>query len=123
MGTEVSKHTPLPWSWGIHDYSLASLTGPKEEEDHVLSVSPCKACMEGAKRKSELPTWQWGRCTTPSLADAEFIVAAVNGYEPMRKALEAFMALPHLDDDICEVGSGCKVCAAIEQARAGLAGK
>jgi len=91
MGTEVSKHTPLPWSWGIHDYSLASLTGPKEEEDHVLSVSPCKACMEGAKRKSELPTWQWGRCTTPSLADAEFIVAAVNGYEPMRKALEAMV--------------------------------
>jgi len=46
-----------------------------------------------------------------------------NGSEPMREALEAFMALPHLDDDICEVGSGCKVCAAIEQARAGLAGK
>lgn len=33
-------------------------------------------------------------------------------------ALDAFMELPHLFDDVCDRGANCKVCRAIELARA-----
>ena len=39
----------------------------------------------------------------------------------MWQALKAFMNLPHLDDDVCEKGAGCKVCEAIESGKAALA--
>ena len=38
--------------------------------------------------------------------------------EAMRNALEAFMNLPHLFDDVCDRGAECKVCAAVELGRA-----
>lgn len=59
--------TPGPWEWIIHDYSMASLEGPKGDEDHVLSVSPCSSCV---KRQTE---WEWGGCQTPAEIDARLI--------------------------------------------------
>ena len=68
-------HTKGPWDWMIHDYSGATLHGPDEMFDHVLSIGPCESCMEHAKTKGEA-AWKWGRCTTPSIEDARLIVAA-----------------------------------------------
>jgi hypothetical protein len=39
-------------------------------DPHVLSVSPCPSCCD---RETE---WKWGRCLTPSEADARLIAAA-----------------------------------------------
>ena len=87
----TDKATPRPWRWEIHDGSLASIEGPDGAVYHVLSVSPCKEC-----RKDE---WEWGNCFTPSLADADLIVAAVNSYSPdkdekARALVEAGKRLP-----------------------------
>ena len=94
-------HTKGPWSWIIHDYSGASLTGVDTLKDIVLTVGPCKSCME---RKQE---WEWGRCSTPNQDDACLIAAApelleaceltfaivIDGYdagdEPLNKAWDA----------------------------------
>lgn len=87
-----SEATPRPWEWVIHDYSMASIEGPKGEEHHVLSISPCESC--------ERPDWQWGNCKVPSLADAALIVAAVNSYDERELLLRA--ALDYVDD--CALG-------------------
>lgn len=68
----MSKHTPGPWEWQCHDASMASLEGPGGMADHVLSVTPCEACQE----RAEPPEWKWGRCTTPTEANARLIAAA-----------------------------------------------
>lgn len=65
-------HTPGPWTWAIHDHSAATLHGPDVMRDHVVSVSPCGACCDGANPKE----WEWGRCTTPKIDDARLISAA-----------------------------------------------
>jgi hypothetical protein len=79
-------HTKGPWGWVIHDYSQATLHGPDEMFDHVLSISPCDSCLEHAKTKGEA-AWKWGRCTTPTLADARLLAEAPN----MLRALETIM--------------------------------
>ena len=64
--------TPGPWEWSIHDHSMATLHGPDMLRDHVLSSSPCKACIERVKDGK----WKWGRCTTPTEANAELLAAS-----------------------------------------------
>ena len=75
------RWTPGPWHWVIHDHSMATLQGPAEEMDHVVSISPCASC-EGRQKE-----WQWGTCMTPELADAHLIAAAPDLYEAL-KALQ-----------------------------------
>ena len=72
----LSQATQGPWHWVIHDYSMADIQGPAYEWDHVMSVSPCKACQERAKEKTENPEWMWGRCTCPSEANAKLMALA-----------------------------------------------
>jgi len=76
----MSNHTPEPWHWNLEDYSMATLSGPDYMEQHVLAVSPCDSCLEVAKKKSsdQKPSWKWGRCMTPTKANADRIVACVN---------------------------------------------
>lgn len=74
----MTKHTgptPGPWDWVIHDHSLASLgvlPDPGLGNPLVLAVGPCRACADHAEPKE----WKWGRCHTPSEADAHLIAAA-----------------------------------------------
>lgn len=71
----MSEPTPGPWKWHISDYSMATLEGPGGDEQRLMSVSPCKSCCNYAKSDGE-PEWKWGRCMTPSEADARLIAAA-----------------------------------------------
>lgn len=83
----MSEHTPTPWNWIVHDYSMASLgagDSPGLGDPLVLCVAPCDACAKRAEPRE----WQWGRCHTPSEADADFIVKAVNSHDALVKALE-----------------------------------
>ena len=48
-----------PWHWCIEDHSMATLSGPDELRNHVMSVSPCKNCMV----EGESPI---GKCTMPN---------------------------------------------------------
>ena len=94
----TDKATPRPWRWEIHDGSLASIEGPDGAVYHVLSVSPCKEC-----RKDE---WEWGNCFTPSLADADLIVAAVNSYSPDKdEKVRALVEAAEGAANMCEVAS------------------
>jgi hypothetical protein len=82
------SHTPVPWAWHIEDYSMATLEGPPDEEGRiereVLSVSPCSSCQDSAEKKD----WKWGRCLTPTLDDANFIVRACNCHDKLLGALK-----------------------------------
>lgn len=65
--------TPGPWGWYVHDRSLATLCGGGGSDplmQHVLDSSPCQSCQDRAE------DWEWGRCTTPRLANARLIAAA-----------------------------------------------
>lgn len=77
----LRKATKRPWDWTIEDYSMACLHGPKREQDHVLTVHPCNACLDRADSEE----WKWGRCTTPDDINAELIVRAVNSFEALLK--------------------------------------
>jgi hypothetical protein len=82
-----AEHTPLPWEWQIHDHSMASLGNghsPGYGTPLVLSVGPCDGCAERADPKE----WKWGRCCTPSEADAALIVKAVNNHDALVRALK-----------------------------------
>lgn len=71
----MTEHTPTPWDWLIHDHSMASLgvmPDPGLGNPLVLCVSPCQSCIE----RAEPIEWKWGRCHTPSEADAKFILKA-----------------------------------------------
>lgn len=70
----LSEATQGPWHWVCHDYSMATVQGPAEEWDHVMSVSPCEACQKRAKTKGE--EWQWGICTCPTEANGKLIALA-----------------------------------------------
>jgi hypothetical protein len=70
----LTKTTQGPWQWSIEDYSMATLMGPGYEWDHVMSVSPCNACMERAKNANE--NWKWGRCTCPTGPNATLLSMA-----------------------------------------------
>jgi hypothetical protein len=89
MSDMLKDATERPWGWIIHDYSMASLGKIPELADEVglvLSLGPCPACQGRAKDNGA--EWEWGRCNTPSEANARLIVTAVNSYEPMLAALE-----------------------------------
>src|SRR6186713_1866824 len=82
------EHTPTPWDWLIHDHSMASLgvmPDPGLGDPLVLAIAPCQACADRANPKE----WKWGRCHTPSEADAEFILTAVNNHDHMVQTFEA----------------------------------
>lgn len=70
----VKGQTPGPWTWVIHDASMASIEGPNGMEQLVLSMSPCRSCTDSAVKDGK--EWEFGRCMTPSWADAKLIAAA-----------------------------------------------
>jgi hypothetical protein len=94
---EKQEHTPGPWDWVIHDHSMASLgvlPDPGLGDPLVLAISPCRAC---AKRAGEAgKEWEWGRCHTPSLADARLLSAAPELYAVAQSALDAINAMDRL---------------------------
>lgn len=71
----IKEATQGPWHWVEHDYSMASLQGPAEDYDHVMSVSPCEACQKRAKDAGN-PDWKWGRCTCPTEVNSKLIALA-----------------------------------------------
>jgi hypothetical protein len=75
-----AQHTPSPWTWIVHDYSMATLGGPDHDFDSVMAVTPCGACANREKaralREGRDPEWKFGRCQTPSMANARLIAAA-----------------------------------------------
>lgn len=74
--------TPAPWHWEIHDSSAATLCGGGLDAvvGPVMTVSPCKSCYEGKD------DWLWGRCQTPSEADARLIAASPDMLAALRFA-------------------------------------
>lgn len=86
----MSEHTPGPWNWVVHDHSLASL-GPGRDpglgDPLVLATGPCSGCAERAEPKE----WKWGRCQTPSLANARLIAAAPELLEALESMLSEFV--------------------------------
>ncbi len=100
-----SKHTPGPWKWVIHDKSMASLEGPRDEEDHVMSVSPCASCIG---RSSE---FKWGACTLPNAANAALIAAAPYLLEALKEIVKEYVNIgmeqmnnrDHFINGICSV--------------------
>jgi len=84
---QEARSTPGPWGWVVHDYSLASLgvlPDPGLGNPLVLAIGPCKAC----QKKASPQEWEWGRCHTPSEANAHLIAAAPE----LLKACEDFVA-------------------------------
>lgn len=82
----MTEHTPTPWGWWIHDHSMVSLgvlPDPGLGDPLVLTLSPCQACADRADPRE----WKWGRCHTPSEADADFILTAVNSHDALVSAL------------------------------------
>lgn len=111
-----SKHTPGPWEWQVHDHSCASLgvgDSPGYGDPLVMSVSPCRACAERANGE-----WEWGRCTTPSEADARLIAAAPDLLAFAKRVMADHRAkLPSEARDLYGGGCGCPQC---EQAAAAI---
>lgn len=106
------SHTPGPWHWEIQDASMAVLGGEDIMTDHVVSVGPCKSCQDGA----EPPEWVWGRCTTPTVANARLIAAAPDLFDALKRAL------PKLENAARLMGNDEEVIAdAFEFMRAALA--
>ncbi len=69
-----AEPTPGPWEWTVQDHSMAILHGPDMLVDHVAAVGPCRSC---TKRVTD-GEWKWGRCMTPTEANARLIAAAPN---------------------------------------------
>lgn len=78
---------PGPWQWEIHDHSMATLCGGGEDAiiGHVMSIGPCPACAERGKATG----WKWGRCHTPSEANATLIALAPELYEYVASSASA----------------------------------
>jgi len=89
----MSKFTPGPW---------------RTEGRYVLALKGKSVC--------ELPR---GGVTHAKVdkANANLIATAPEMYE----ALQAFLQLPHLFDDVCDRGTDCKVCKAILLGMAAIA--
>lgn len=81
-----AKATKGPYSWTAEDHSMCTLHGKDYLYDHVLSVSPCKSCQKGATE------WEWGRCTTPNKANADYIAAALNALPALLDEVERLRA-------------------------------
>ena len=96
LNQRPGKPTPPPWNWEIHDHSMATLCGGGEDAiiGHIMAISPCGACARSADPKQ----WKWGRCSTPSEADARLIAAAPD-------LLVAVMALVNQGDSSFAVAS------------------
>lgn len=97
----MTNHTPTPWDWLIHDHSMASLgvmPDPGLGNPLVLTVSPCQACADRAEPRE----WKWGRCHTPSEADADFILTAVNNHDALVDHLRR-LAIRACDDAALEL--------------------
>ena len=92
-------HTKGPWTWLVHDYSGITLHGPDEMFDHVISLGPCESCLEHAKTKGEMG-WKWGRCTTPTEADAILIAEAPTMYDQLASARAIMQRFVNKVDDI-----------------------
>lgn len=75
----LSTATPRPWHWGFEDESVLYVYGPRRDEDHVLWAQICDACQ---KRKK-------ARCTAPSDANADAIVAIANHADALVELWEA----------------------------------
>lgn len=82
--------------------------------DHVLSVSPCDACQEHARAARAEPEWRWGRCTTPTEANANVLAAA-------HDMLAALRAIADDPDNAPLVLSDSHSWTLIDQARAAVA--
>lgn len=109
-------YTPGPWGWVIHDHSLASLgvlPNPGYGDPLVLAVGPCEECAERGK-----PDWLWGRCQTPSEANARLIAAAPQLYEALRDALD--MIVDASRDGTYSLSEFEHLKAALKQARGDL---
>ena len=63
-----------PWRWYIEDHSMATLSGPDELRNHVMSVSPCKNCMV----EGESPI---GKCTMPNQNTCD-LIALLRNFAP-----------------------------------------
>jgi len=100
--------TKWPWKWEIHDYSAASLHGPDEMYDSVMTISPCDSCLEYLKKDGGEVTWAFGRCITPKIEDAIIIEAAPELYDHLKKIVKngrfkftfAEQLIDRIDDDI-----------------------
>lgn len=51
---EGAPHTPGPWTWGWQDESMCILHGADVLLNHVLAVTPCKACSERSVRDGRI---------------------------------------------------------------------
>ncbi len=68
----ASMATTGPWTWIIQDASTATLGRADDwiSDGFVMDSSPCESCCKGKE------SWKFGRCTTPSSENANFIAAA-----------------------------------------------
>lgn len=109
----MTEYTPGPWSWTIHDHSMASLgvgDSPGIGDPLVLAIAPCDACASRANPKE----WKWDRCHTPSEADAVLIAAAPT----LLVALQDLIAA--VEFEVNEKGGGGVILARLSDARAAV---
>ena len=117
-----AKHTPTPWGWYAEDSSMVILCGHNQSgdldpmEQHVASITPCQACQDRTKDKN---VWTWGRCTTPTEANAAFIVRAVNAHDELAEALRGLIEA--CTAEFNEKGAGGYALARLSDARTALA--